>query len=191
MRSKLVSQKIITTIIITLLFFLSCGIPSDEEYQILNAPANLSVTTTNSSSSKSISITFWGRNPEPHFIGYIILMSTSDASSTIGAAINLVDSNGNFNSTYYKYVLRSKTSQTHPTLPDSDTNIDAATNNTGWLQIAYDIEEVPPICLNETETEHTEVLSVTYHIAVIAYSYSMNMISVPCNTISVTSSSSP
>ncbi len=153
-------MKIIRLFIIV--FILShCGIPSNELFEDLNAPKNLTVTKIGSG---NVTINFWAYNPEENFSGYNIYMtSDSEAVLTSQHALHINDSQINTNVRTTSIVKNKDYS--YPTITDSDAGVIAVRSAPGSITFTFD------------KAPNNQIIAVgaVYYIAVSAFSSTNNL----------------
>ncbi len=151
--------KIIPLIILISLSLGYCGIPSNEQYDDLNAPKNL---TVQSYDANGIKITFTGYNPETSFTGYNVYMALSDADLRTQKINHVV--NGVVNGTIEgSYIVQNKSYSNYPTIQDTDTGVITARSTP--TSITYIITKAPG----------NSSLSGSYYIGLTAYGSSSHL----------------
>ncbi len=142
----------------------NCGIPSDDDFAILNPP--LAVFAIRNASTGYIDITFIGNNTESNFTGYNVYMSTNAASDVVYQhTYHVVD--GVENTTIADgYIVKNKTTSSWPTIQESDGG-NFTSVLSGGAVVTYTLEYPP--------SNWTSLSNVTWYIGLSAFSRSNNI----------------
>lgn len=137
MKLRLIKQMSL----VFLILISQCGIPSNETYEDLNSPKNLTIVSI---VSGQIQISFTAYNPEVNFSGYEVYMDlTSETNLRTQHNLHIVDNEIN-TTIETNYITKSQFTLGYPTIQSGDpdgNNVDAARSSA--VTVTYTIKFAP------------------------------------------------
>ncbi len=163
---------VVYCVILSLLAFLQCGIPSNDLFDDLNTPKNLTFVNYGGG---VIQITFSAYNPEIAFTGFNVYMHPTSEAELRTQHSNHVNPNTQEVNTAVElnYIVLNEISINYPTIQDSDpgANVIGIRLNAG--SVTYTIKKAPNL----------QTLSGSYFIGVSAYSTTTHIESALSNVV--------
>ncbi len=165
-------KLVIYCLILFLWTFTQCGIPSNNLYDDLNTPKNLTFV---SYATGVIQITFSAYNPEVTFTGFNVYMHPTSEAELRTQHSNHVNPNTQEVNTAIEinYIVKNEISINYPTIQDSDpgANVIGIRINPGT--VTYTIQKAPNL----------QTLSGSYFVGISAYSTTTHIESALSNVV--------
>lgn len=161
-------------LLLFVIFIIQCGIPSNETYEDLNTPNNLTIVSVGGG---EIQISFTAYNPETAFTGYEVYMdATSEATLRSKHSSHVVDDEID-SSIETNYITKSQYTLSYPTIQSGDpdaVNVDAARSSA--VTITYTIKYAP---------NQQTIGAIKWYIGVSAFSSTTHVESALSNVVQV------
>ncbi len=169
---KRYTKIIIFCLVLSLLTFLQCGIPSNDLFDDLNTPKNLTVV---SYTAGGIQITFSAYNPEVTFTGFnVYMLATSEAELKTQHSNHVNPNTQEVNTTVETlYIVKNEISINYPTIQDSDPGANVVGIRLNPGTVTYTIKKAPNL----------QTLSGSYFIGISAYSTTTHIESALSNVV--------
>ena len=163
-KNNVLKFKILKWVIIWVIFITHCGIPSNDLFEKLITPKNLTWIDTASTGDGQIIISFTAYNPELSFIGFNIYMHPTSEAELRNQYFMHVQNNVVNADIERNYIVMNKLSLNYPSIQDNDSAAVVNARSTP-TSITFTITNAP----------NNQALTGTYFVGVTAFSSSNNI----------------